>query len=350
MWAVLILTVSMYLKSLIEKSLNWGQWKWTSTDSDPFGPHQDALEKWLMKYPKIDPHRAHKAFTCESWSCRATFGTKSRQWIEPRLEYKTLGNGQTLHRKWMELHQSQNTQLTDIQQSCDYLFIGDSITFSWTRHSTLFDEEFNTDHNGMIYAESGDKIHEIGWRLSKGGGFENMRQCISRGTASKKAIVLLIGTNDIGSGTSYDIVLKDYAVLLDQFAEFIEELNSHQQEVVLYVMGIFPRSDQYTPFAERTQPITAEQAWNEGNHYFLSVQIVNEYLKSYADLHRTNNIQFVDCNHEFLDKTEMMEWRDQNGGLHQFETGVITTEMMDDMLHLTAKGYERWTDCLRQHL
>ena len=75
-------------------------------------------------------------------------------------------------------------------------------------------------------------------------------------------------------------------------------INRHQN-VVLYVMGIFPQSDEYIPFGERQQngQNIVEEGWDKKNQYFYSVQFMNEYLKSYADPHRTNNSQFADCNH-----------------------------------------------------
>ena len=66
----------------------------------------------------------------------------------------------------MDRHNKQNNQLIDIKQNCEWIFIGNSITFSWNYHQNIFNKYFNKNNNAIIYAQSGDKIHEIGWRLN----------------------------------------------------------------------------------------------------------------------------------------------------------------------------------------
>ena len=257
------------------------------------------LEEWLTKYPKIE----HLGNGCAPWNCQPTFNTTTDSWINHRVE--RLGAN----------HASQNKEVMDPNQTCEYIFIGDSITFGWKGKQDIFDANFNTDQNGIIYARSGDIISDIGYRLKHGDGFKNMKQCLLNHPLPRKSIVLLIGTNNIGVpplGESYDVALRDYQALWNQFAEFLEDVNK-QQRVVLNVMAIFPRG--YTRGSDDSE------MWNKTNIVFHSINFMNGYLKSFIEHQDNDNMRFIDCNRDLLQRVGSVKLTDLNGESHEYLTG-----------------------------
>ena len=175
--SIFIIILMFYLKSIASNYTHYYYWNWTTSDYHHNSRNiindnliETSLKNWLKKYPSIKPHRAHKGFTCDLWNCESTY--INNKWIEPRKEYKVLLPDNNAYYEWMDRHNKQNNQLIDIKQNCEWIFIGDSITSSWSYHKNIFNKYFNTNNNAIIYAQSGDKIHEIGWRLNdKQGNF-----------------------------------------------------------------------------------------------------------------------------------------------------------------------------------
>ena len=293
------------------------------------------LEKWIIKYPRVRPFT--NGSSCTGQCTEKAFNTTNDSWSGYRVG------------RWENHHELQNKELLDPNQTCEYIFIGDSITFFWEWNQGVFDANFNTDNNGVIYAYPGDIISDIGWRLKHGDGFKNMKQCLLNHPLSQKSIVLLIGTNNMGMGQSYDVALQDYEHLLQQFAEFLEDINK-QRSLVLNVMAIFPRE------GARYCKEHCDH-WTESNPFFQNINFMNEYLESFIEHQDNDNMRFIDCNRAMLQRVGSTDWRDMNGESHQFITGDINTTIFPDGLHLSnffmrpfygSLGYERWTGCLKR--
>lgn len=75
---------------------------------------------------------------------------------------------------------------------------------------------------------------------------------------------------------------------------------------------------------------------------------MNEYLKSFIEHQDDDNMRFIDCNRDLLQRVGSVDWVDLKGGVHPFITGYINKTIFYDRLHLSAKGYEIWTECLKQ--
>ena len=285
------------------------------------------LTEWLSRYPLIEPQGNRR---CNPWKCQPTFNHTTNKWLDQHIAMIAEG-------PWREAHKSQSEELLDPNQQCQYVFIGDSITYRWRDNQQIFDRNFNQNRNGVIYAQGGDKIHEIGWRLNQGDGFKNMKECLSNNKSPQKSIVLLIGTNDMGWNIGYDIALRDYNVLLNQFAEFLEDINK-EQKVVLNVMAIFPRGYAEIPH------------WNMNNTMFERISFMNEYLKSFIERQDNDNMRFIDCNGDLLQNVGSLQWTDFKGGVQRLITGYINTAFLPDRLHLSATGYKLWAECLKKHL
>eukprot|EP01083_Nonionella_stella_P309921 1099283_1 len=170
-----------------------------------------------------------------------------------------------------------------------------------------------------------------------------MEQCLLRAKAKRKSIVLLIGTNDLGSGSTFEVALTDYMVLLTQLSAFMTEINK-KQNVVLYLMAIFPRGANWVP--KKTPPYF--EAWNEDNPHFYGIHFMNDYLQSFA---RNNDkyIKYINCNHLLFDSkntTNTVGFKDNKGALHEYTTGVISDSLQQDLLHPSDKGYQFMAKCI----
>ena len=305
-------------------------------------------------------------------------------------------------------------------------------------------------HKPVSLANGGDRIQEIGWRMShplqhdrskyynyynetttiaaadgnkgdrnsgKSGnngdylsftkfsainGFMAMEEC------GVKKIVLLIGTNDIGSGEKLSVILKEYLTLLIQFQYWLYKWDNHlmkhqisrlnimdlennynddnnddddnddsnnidvkniksyvrTSDAKVYVTGIFPRDYVWIPGAQDKQ--TKRQIeWNleEQKEYFIMINIINEFLNQWAQLKENKEyFQYVDCTQYFLSnkindnvndnendnrmKNQYDMWQDNLGFEHRWLKGTISIDTMYDFLHLTLQGYQAWQQCL----
>ena len=67
------------------------------------------------------------------------------------------------------------------------VFLGDSITAGWGRQAAIFDKEFG-QYKAANFGIGGDRTQHVLWRVENG-EFEGIKP---------KAVVLMIGTNNIG--------------------------------------------------------------------------------------------------------------------------------------------------------
>ncbi|HEX5006654.1 MAG TPA: GDSL-type esterase/lipase family protein [Hyphomonadaceae bacterium] len=109
----------------------------------------------------------------------------------------------------------------------DLLFVGDSITDFFGRADR--GRDVWTAHYGALKAAnfgiSGDTTQDVLWRMRNGelAGFK------------AKAIVLMLGTNNIGRNDNSDIAAGDAAI--------VAEFRKHQPQAKILLLGVFPRGD-----------------------------------------------------------------------------------------------------------
>src|SRR6185436_11471124 len=111
-------------------------------------------------------------------------------------------------------------------------------------------------------------------------------------------IVLMLGTNNINRNPNAEIAQGDRAI--------IEEFKKHQPQAKVLLLGIFPRA------ADPTSP------------YRAAIKEINSDLAKLAD---NKQVFYMDIGDKFLTPD-----------------GTLTTEIMGDGLHPTAKGYQIWAD------
>ena len=115
-----------------------------------------------------------------------------------------------------------------------------------------------------------------------------------------KLIVLMLGTNNINRNPNDEIVDGDRLI--------IEEFNKRQPQAKVLLLGIFPRN------ADPPNPLRA------------TIKEINSKLAKLAD---NNKVFYMDIGDKFLTAD-----------------GTLTTEIMADGLHPTAKGYQIWADAI----
>jgi len=173
----------------------------------------------------------------------------------------------------------------------DLLFVGDSITELWNGYPTWRDG-FEAPFHAANFGIRGDRTQDVLWRMQNGelDGFR------------AKAIVLLIGVNNIGASPVADIVAGEAAIL----AEF----RKRQPQAKVLLLGIFPRG---------TSP---------DDPYRAQIRNINREL---AKLANGEQVIFLDIGGKFL-----------------APDGTLPLEIARDSVHLTRRGYDIWADAIRE--
>lgn len=179
------------------------------------------------------------------------------------------------------------------QGDIDLLFVGDSITDWWrtpSRGLPEFEKNFG-QYKTANFGIAGDTTQGVLWRMQNGEleGFK------------AKLIVFMLGTNNIGRNTNEDIAAGDRAI--------VEEFKKRQPQAKILVLGVFPRG------AAPNTP--ARQAIAE----------INSHLAKLAD---NRQVFYMDIGPAFLEPD-----------------GTLTTEVMNDGLHPTTKGYALWAAAIK---
>jgi lysophospholipase L1-like esterase len=183
------------------------------------------------------------------------------------------------------------------------LFVGDSITdwFSNPRGGRggaapapatgieVWNANFG-QYKPANFGIAGDTTQGVLWRMQNGEleGFK------------AKLIVLMLGTNNINRNPVDEIVDGDRLI--------IEEFKKRQPQAKVLLLGVFPRN------ADAANPLRA------------TIKEINSKLAKLAD---NKQVFFTDIGDKFLTAD-----------------GTLTTEVMGDGLHPTAKGYQIWADAI----
>jgi len=178
------------------------------------------------------------------------------------------------------------------QGGIDILFIGDSITDWWRSNGKAQFDKYFGGKKVANFGIAAEKTQQLLWRLQngEGQGFQ------------PKVVMLMIGTNNLGSNTDPQIVegvKADIAELLKDFPA-----------AKILLLGIFPRG-------------------NPGDVARVRVADINQSLAKLADL---DSVFYMDIGDKFLDAKGV------------FLPGAFKP----DLLHPDAAGYEIWAKAVQQ--
>jgi lysophospholipase L1-like esterase len=183
----------------------------------------------------------------------------------------------------------------------DIYFAGDSITRRWgaTDYPELL-ANWNQNFfgwNAANFGWGGDQIQNILWRLANG-ELDNV---------NPKVVVLLAGTNNVGSATAAgtDAVVAD---ITKGIQALVTAIQSKSPEAVVVITGILPRNDNLA-----------------------AMPVIKKINGNLAKIAGGRKVRFVSINDKLADANDRL----------------FDGMMKADKLHLAAKGYQVWADALK---
>jgi lysophospholipase L1-like esterase len=170
----------------------------------------------------------------------------------------------------------------------DVLFMGDSITDGW-RGQKLWKEKYEP-LKAVDFGIGGDCTQHVLWRLQNG-------ECE---TIKPRVVVLMIGTNNMGGNSGPEIV--------EGVAAIVKEFRTRLPESKILLLGVFPRAE------KRDDPLRTK---------------VTNVNREIAKLDDGRSVKYLDINEKFLDPE-----------------GNLRKDLMPDLVHPNAKGYQIWADTM----
>lgn len=198
---------------------------------------------------------------------------------------KPNGGFISAHERFVKIAKEGNT---------DLLFLGDSITAGWGAKKDIWDKAFGA-YKPANFGIGGDRTQHVLWRITNG----------ELETLKPKAVVLMIGTNNVGSDTAEGIA-KGITLI-------VETIRAKQPQAKILLLAVFPRGEKASPNPGRDK--------------------LKEVNKIIAKLDDGKNIHFLDIGEKFLQPD-----------------GSLTKEIMPDFLHLSSAGYQIWADAITPKL
>lgn len=179
------------------------------------------------------------------------------------------------------------------------LFLGDSITAGWKGAGKDVWARHYAPRKAANFGIGGDRTQHVLWRLDNG----------EVDPIKPRVVVLMIGTNNLGSNNDDQIVEGITAV--------VAKIKSKLPESRVLLLGVFPRGAKRDP----AQPSAAPEP---------RIGKINERI---AKLDDGKTVKYLDIGVRFLDAN-----------------GQVPKEIMPDFLHLSRKGYQIWADAIEPTL
>jgi lysophospholipase L1-like esterase len=189
---------------------------------------------------------------------------------------------------WVKRHESIVARVK--QTNASLVFIGDSITQGWEGAGRETWTKYYSKRNALNLGFSGDETQHVLWRLDNG-EFEGI---------SPKLAVVMIGTNNASRSKAEETAAGVKAI--------IERVRTKSPKTQVLLLAIFPRGKDNTD--QRRQV-------NEK---------VNQEIVKLGD---GKMVFFLSINDKLTEPD-----------------GTLSTEVMKDLLHPTAKGYQIWAEAI----
>lgn len=201
---------------------------------------------------------------------------------------------------WQKRHLGQ-VEIAQSRTDCSVLFLGDSITHHWRGKGKETWDRYYAPIDAINFGISGDRTQHLLWRLQNG----------EIGTLKPKVIVMMIGTNNIGFEKKSQLQRNQTSDIANGISLIIDELRTQLPESKILLLGVFPRGKQDS--FERHQ-----------------VAALNTLIKPMAD---EEHVFYQDISQVFLSSD-----------------GILSPEIMPDLLHPNAHGYVLWAEAMQETL
>jgi beta-glucosidase len=202
---------------------------------------------------------------------------------------------------WMPRHEQVLERVG--QGNVDLIMVGDSITHGWERTGKDIWDRYYAPRNAVNMGFSGDRTEHVLWRFDHG----------EISGISPKLAVLMIGTNN----SSDDDTAEEIA---DGIKAICAEIRVKSPKTKILVLNIFPRAS-----GNREQRELIEHGARFNDQWAKN----NKASKLAFEIADNKMIYYLDINEAFLD-----------------ENGVLTREVMPDLLHLSENGYKIWAEAI----
>lgn len=173
----------------------------------------------------------------------------------------------------------------------DLIFVGDSITQGWEGKGKNVWQKFYGHRKAMNLGIGGDRTQHVLWRLDNG----------NLDGIDPKAAVLMIGTNN---SNRQDNTAEEIG---EGIVAIVKKLRAKKPKMKVLIMAIFPRGLQPGPQREKNTK-------------------ASEIASKMAD---GKMIHYMDIGKHLVK-----------------DDGMLTKDIMPDLLHLSEEGYEIWAESI----
>ena len=195
---------------------------------------------------------------------------------------------------WKDRHEEKRTLAQ--QGDWELVFIGDSITHGWERNGKAAWDQYYGERKALNLGFGGDRTEHVLWRLDHG-EFDGYKPRVA---------VIMIGTNNTGHD------MHPPESIAAGIQKIVATIQKKSPDTKILLLGIFPRG------------ATTDDPKRVNNDK------TNDIISAMADEKR---VFFLNINDEFLT-----------------EDGVLTREIMPDLLHPKEKGYAIWAEAIEPTL
>jgi beta-glucosidase len=229
------------------------------------------------------------ALVCLSLSCGFLRADESKSDAKPKSCTPEVKNPER-HDKFMK-----DREKLEKNGPIPLIFEGDSITDGWRGGGKeVFNEyykKFNTFNTGI----GGDRTEHLLYRLNEG-EIDGLHP---------KAVMLMIGTNNLGTGQSVEDTIEGVKCVVKTIHEKVPEAK-------ILLLGVFPRGHK------------------PDDHFRGQIKQVNDAL---SKMNGQDNVTYLDIGEKFLEPD-----------------GMLSKDVMPDYLHPNAKGYKIWAEAVQPTL
>ena len=216
-------------------------------------------------------------------------------------DYKTLSTTPAVLNEWWSTDWWMSRHLQKVKEvkaakNAQVIFIGDSITQGWEKDGFNVWNHHYAKYNPINLGFSGDRTENVLWRL----------QHSEVNGLNPKVAVLMFGTNNTGHRQ------EDPKTVAIGIKANLDELQLHLPNTKILLLAIFPRDEKPT---DQMRQINEE---------------INAIISGFADNKR---VFFLNINKSFLDVN-----------------GILSKDIMPDLLHPNEKGYEIWAKAMEPTL